>query len=246
MTSAPQAPIDPDIDALVRRVDVDRWLASRFAPAPARARLIALYAVNYDIARTAEVVREPALGDIRLEWWRGALAGILQGEAAGAQPALNALIAAWGADPALAGLQEIIAARARDLDPAPFEHWGALERYVDATSGALVRLALRACGTEAPALAEAAGRAWAYVGLARSARRVIPGGGDRAQLLARAEDAHNTARKLARAAPASAFPAFGYLAQAPAYLRALRSGRPAPALLSRQLRMVGAAASGRI
>jgi len=37
-----------DIDALVRRVDPDRWLASRFiADAQARADVIALYAFNY-------------------------------------------------------------------------------------------------------------------------------------------------------------------------------------------------------
>ncbi|MBC8107455.1 MAG: squalene/phytoene synthase family protein, partial [Anaerolineae bacterium] len=62
-----------DLGTLVRRVDEDRWLASRFAPAPVRERLIALYAVNYEIARLSETVREAPLGDIRLEWWRSAL-----------------------------------------------------------------------------------------------------------------------------------------------------------------------------
>ena len=71
-----RTPMDEALDDLVRRVDEDRWLASRFAPADVRARLIALYAVNYEIARTAEVVREPGVGDIRLAWWRDALAEI--------------------------------------------------------------------------------------------------------------------------------------------------------------------------
>jgi 15-cis-phytoene synthase len=70
-----------DLDRLVRRVDEDRWLALRFAPEEVRARLIALYAVNYEIARTAEIVSEPALGDIRLEWWRSALEQMAEGSA---------------------------------------------------------------------------------------------------------------------------------------------------------------------
>ena len=56
-----------DLDADVRRHDEDRWLASRFAPADVRARLIAIYALNYEIARTAEVVSTPALVEIRLD-----------------------------------------------------------------------------------------------------------------------------------------------------------------------------------
>jgi hypothetical protein len=38
-----------DLDTLVRRVEEDRWLAARFAPPLVRERLIAIYAVNYEI-----------------------------------------------------------------------------------------------------------------------------------------------------------------------------------------------------
>ena len=68
-----------DLDSqLVRRTDEDRWLASRFAPADVRADLIALYALNYEVARTVEVVSQPTLGDIRLAWWREAIAEIYE------------------------------------------------------------------------------------------------------------------------------------------------------------------------
>ena len=40
-------------------------LASRFAPPEARRQLIALYALNYEIAHTAETVTQATLGDMR-------------------------------------------------------------------------------------------------------------------------------------------------------------------------------------
>ena len=78
------------LDALVRRVDEDRWLATRFASADAREKLIALYAVYYEIAHSTEAVREATLGDIRLEWWRAGVEEIAEGKPPRA-PALGAL-----------------------------------------------------------------------------------------------------------------------------------------------------------
>ena len=64
------------LDALVRRVDEDRWLAARFAPRLVRERLTALYALNHEIARAAEGASNPTLGEMRLLWWRDAIAEI--------------------------------------------------------------------------------------------------------------------------------------------------------------------------
>jgi phytoene synthase len=48
------------LDDLVRRVDPDRWLASRFiADLKARADVIALFAFNYELARVAGGVSTP-------------------------------------------------------------------------------------------------------------------------------------------------------------------------------------------
>src|SRR5262249_59311777 len=80
-------PMDPTIaeaDAAycldqVRRFDRDRYLTALFAAAPARADLMALYAFNLEVAKTREVVREPMMGLMRLQWWRDALAEIYAG-----------------------------------------------------------------------------------------------------------------------------------------------------------------------
>jgi len=56
--------------ALVRRHDRDRYQTALFAPADRREAMFALYAFNYEIARVREIVTQPMLGQIRLQWWR--------------------------------------------------------------------------------------------------------------------------------------------------------------------------------
>ncbi len=63
-----------DISALVRRVDEDRWLASRFAPESARARLMALYALHYEIAHAASAPQAVAAGAAFLLFWMSCFA----------------------------------------------------------------------------------------------------------------------------------------------------------------------------
>src|SRR3954452_15251843 len=63
----------------LRRHDRDRFLMTLFAPPERRAALVALYAFNFEIAKTREVVREPLLGQIRLQWWREVIDEIYRG-----------------------------------------------------------------------------------------------------------------------------------------------------------------------
>lgn len=237
----------------VRRVDEDRWLASRFAPAQVRARLTALYAVNYEIARAAETVSTPALGDIRLAWWREALHAIHDSPAS--HPALAAYAAAC---PDLANVRQvwgaIIDARALDVETAPFTSFDALADYVDATAGALMRIAVRAAGSDlSPSVAgfvEHGARAWGFTGLLRAApvwaargRTLPPPGCTPSDLKSAALAAYFSARAAASALPARVFPAIGYVALAPLYLRNLE--KP-PSLIARQMKLIAASATGRL
>jgi len=248
-----------DLDALVRRVDEDRWLASRFAPAPVRARLIALYAVNYEIARTAESVTQEGIGDIRLAWWREAIGDLYRG-AVRPHPA----IAAYARAVAEAGLpqaplDQIIEARGKDLDARPFETWDALDAYLDATAGNLIALAIEACGEsgarEISAFTREAGRAWGYAGLLRAeahwrarGRSFYPrGGGENAEAMReRARHSYAEAKRMAPALPGALFPAFGYAALVPRYLKALAQGRGEAPLIARQFSLIAASATGRL
>jgi len=246
-----------DLDQLVRRVDEDRWLASRFAPAAVRERLIAVYAVNYEIARTAEIVSEGALGDIRLEWWREALAEIGDGKPPRPHPALVALHGTLKRREWATTFEGIIAARSKDLEPAPFMTWDALESYIDATAGGVMRLALEACDGldgEAEAVVLPAARAWGYAGLLRAApywrakgRSAVPHqGGSAEAMLGRARRYYEQARPLARGLPSNVFPAIGYIALLPGYLRALARGRHETPAFVRQAALVAASATGRV
>jgi phytoene synthase len=59
-----------------RRHDWDRFICTLFAPGGAREPLFSLIAFNSELARTRDVVSQPLLGQIRLQWWRDALAAI--------------------------------------------------------------------------------------------------------------------------------------------------------------------------
>ena len=246
-----------DLDTLVRRVDEDRWLAARFGPPLVRERLIAIYAVNYEIARTAETVREAALGAIRLEWWREGLDEIATGKTPRVHPALEALSRTLKDRSAAATMQEIVRARAADFEPQPFAAWSDVDAYLDATAGALLQMSIDQC--EAPrgapdSFVRAVGRAWGYTGLLRASefwrargRSALPrDGGDFAQMRVRTRAVYEEARTLASALPQEVFPAIGYLALVRGYLKAIEQGRNDRPLIARQSSLIIASATGRV
>ncbi|MBI3439098.1 MAG: squalene/phytoene synthase family protein, partial [Proteobacteria bacterium] len=208
----------------------------------------------HEIARTADVVTQAAIGDIRLQWWRDALAGIFDGRAPRAHPVLAAIAEAHREAPLPRGaLEALIDARGRDLDATPFATFAEIDAYLEATAGSLIRLALAACGTQLDALiVGAAARAWGYAGLLRAAthwrargRSVLPReNADPHAMVERARVAHAAAKS--GAAPADAFPAIGYVALTPLYLRAIENGRTERSLFTRQLRLVAASATGQL
>lgn len=155
----------------VRQMDHDRYLTALLAPAEARGKLIALYAFNAEIARVREMVSEPMLGQIRLQWWREALEGIAQGEVRGHEAAMG-LAEAFGAEELdVAGLTALIDARERDLDDEPFADMTALNKYCSQTSSSLMRLAARALSPQEATkdeIIDNAGIGYALTGLLRA------------------------------------------------------------------------------
>ncbi len=76
-------------DELKRR-DRERWLTCLYAAAPARPGLVALFALDAELAHVVATTTEPMLGEIRLAWWRDRLTE-LDSAPAPAQPLLQAL-----------------------------------------------------------------------------------------------------------------------------------------------------------
>lgn len=127
-------------EALVRTADKDRYLAGLFAPASARRHLYALYAFASEIARVREAAREPLPGEIRLQWWRDALAGEARGDAP-ANPVAAALLdtVAQCALPK-ERLIALIDAHSFDLYEDAMPSLADLDSYAERTAGTLFGL----------------------------------------------------------------------------------------------------------
>jgi 15-cis-phytoene synthase len=168
-------------EALVRAADKDGFLATLFAPADRRGPLFALYAFNHEIASIRERAREPMPGEIRLQWWRDAIARAAAGEVIG-HPVADAIGSLVGQGAlAYASIDGLIEARVFDVAVKIMSDLPALETYLIGTAGALFRLAaqLTSAGGGAPAAesiepaalgpaAEAAGIAYGLTGVMRA------------------------------------------------------------------------------
>jgi phytoene synthase len=200
-------------ETLVREADRDRYLASLFAPAERRPHLYALYAFDIEIARVGYVVREALAGEIRLQWWREALAGRVPGEVA-AHPVAAAFldtVAQCGlpAEP----LDRLIDTRALDLYDDPLSTLGELETHGRNTASTVFNLAAHILDREAKVaeVAGPAGIASTLVGALRGAARdpahlrisITP-----AELAARAREHLEQARRSWPAVSTAAQPAF--------------------------------------
>lgn len=154
---------------LVRTADQDRYWSALFAPEPARQSLLAVYAFAIELARIADRVREPQLGEIRLQWWRDAIAEAMKTGQAD-HPVVAALVEAarrYGLPPG--EMEAMIEAHKFDLSGEPMRDEAALYAYISATSGAQLRLAAAVLGT-APGegLLNSAARAIGLTALMRS------------------------------------------------------------------------------
>lgn len=157
----------------VRTGDNDRFLTALFAPADRREALFALYAFNLEVARVAESVSEPMMGQIRLQWWRDRIAEIYNGEpprGADVAQALSRAVHTFNLP--RDSFDAMLEAREQDLLAEPPPTLDDFEVYAESTSGELVSLALHTLGVATEAAHEAGqhiGIAWAIVGHIRAA-----------------------------------------------------------------------------
>ncbi|WP_212525633.1 squalene/phytoene synthase family protein [Actibacterium sp. MT2.3-13A] len=132
---------------LVQRGDPDRFLATMAAPVAARARLFPLYAFNLEVARAPWASAEPMIAEMRLQWWRDALAEIGQGGPARRHEVVTPLADLLDAQDA-ARLDALVEARRWDIYRDPFADFAAFEAHIDATAGHLMWTAARLLGAD--------------------------------------------------------------------------------------------------
>ncbi|HVJ41597.1 MAG TPA: squalene/phytoene synthase family protein [Dongiaceae bacterium] len=137
--------------------DRDRYLAVLAAPPAQREALAVVAAFNLELARVADTVSEEMLGFIRLQWWREALDEIERGGPVRRHAVVSPLAEVQRAyNLPIAWLQQMVAARESDFtaNAAAREATGsgtdlaAVEDYLDATGGNLIRLSLRIGGLD--------------------------------------------------------------------------------------------------
>lgn len=133
---------------LVRRADPDRFAAVLAAPVAARSVLLPLYAVNVEVSRAPWVTQEPMIAEMRLQWWRDALAEIGEGRGPRAHEVVSALAPILDAEGARI-LDRAVVARRWDIYTDPFEDEAHFAEYLDGTAAGLMWVAARALGAPA-------------------------------------------------------------------------------------------------
>jgi len=143
--------------AALRETDPDRFIADLFVPVGPRRHLHALHAFDAEIRRFRHLVSEPALGEIRLQWWRDAIAN----DAGAGNPLAEALLATIR-DVRLPRptFDNLLAARIFDFYNDPMPSMADFEGYAGETDAAVFQLsALALSGGEDPGSADASGHA---------------------------------------------------------------------------------------
>lgn len=221
---------------LARRGDEDRWLAASYAPEPLRKALYVLCALRLELRRIPAAVTEPALGEIRLQWWRDALAEIAAGKPPRAHPVVEAL--ARSDIHAVKSFEGAIDASARPLYGEPFETLASLAGWLTQTEGAFDAAAVRHAGGDA-ALARAVEQAGAAFALAREGKALAPKLCD--EISPYAASQYREAAPVLATVASGLNPAILHLGLTPLYLRRGATRFP----LSKRLRLFSAMAFAR-
>ena len=231
-----------DIDSLIKRVDPDRWLASRLiADEQARADVLALLAFDHELAKVRDLVSDALMGEIRLTWWSEALdemSRALAPRAHPAAPALAGVLERHDLSPVL--LNSLIEARIDDLGRTLLDSEETVLAHVDATQVvcSALMLAILAPGSDPHAIRSAA-RAYGVGALLRSGRlspELVKG-----WARGRIEHDREAARTALADLPVAGFPSVAHAALSKAY----GAGRR-PGALSKSVLVFLASLTGRI
>jgi phytoene synthase len=124
--------------SLLREADPVRYFACLYLPPDLRTHASAIYAFNVEISRIADLVSEPAPGEVRLQWWREVITG--EREPGNNPVAIRLLTTIGQCGLPHKTLIDYIDARVFDLYHDPMPDRQTLEAYCGETASALLRL----------------------------------------------------------------------------------------------------------
>jgi len=133
----------------VRSADFPAYAATLFTTPEKRRALLALHAFADELARVRDHVSQPLPGEIRLQWWVDALAGLEHGGVEGHPVAAELKRAIATFDLPAGELTRMVEAWRVDLYNEPVSDLAALETFLGDTSCVLVGLAARICSPRA-------------------------------------------------------------------------------------------------
>jgi NADH dehydrogenase [ubiquinone] 1 alpha subcomplex assembly factor 6 len=155
----------------VRRSDYERYLLSLVAPSASRPTLWAILALNAELGRIPDQVSQPVLGQMRLAWWRDAIAkAVGQGECGGNPVLLGLKSAALAGLVTEGGLTALVDAQEGLLLRDPAGPLSSLNADATPTGVALARLRLHALRIDTAVYEETAARQGVAWELMRSLR----------------------------------------------------------------------------
>ena len=132
---------------LVKAGDPDRFDVTVLAAENVQKILWPLYAFNVEVTRAPWVTQEPMIAEIRLQWWRDALAEIREGKQVRAHAVTVPLADVLDAEGAMV-LDKLVEARAWDIYADAFPNRESFDAYIDATYGNLIWTAARLIAPE--------------------------------------------------------------------------------------------------
>ncbi len=241
----------------LKKADADRYRAALFADEETREKLLLLYAFHLELAKVPELVSEPMIGQIRYQWWRDAIAEIYETDTVRKHEIttpLRELLLEY--EIPRFWVDQLIDGRERDIDPRPFESLSEAQDYCTATSGALMKIAVKLCGYDATDGVEAAGIAWGLTGLARAYgyyHATMLSALSYERLCAVAKAKYKEATTQLSDMPSESFPAVAYTALVKPYLKRLTKSGFDPkkehvsyTAFAKQTRLLGAVLRGRV
>ena len=165
---------------LVRAGDPNRFATAMCAKDLVnRGDLMVLYAFNVEVSRAPWVTQEPMIAEMRLQWWKDAIAEIysdVETRKHEVVTPLDDLVARHQVSRHL--FDDLIEARRFDIYKEPHPDQSAFETYIAHTSGNLVELAGRSLGASDPVPFQKAGLAFGISNLFQASLELYRAGHD--------------------------------------------------------------------
>ncbi|AFX98259.1 hypothetical protein A1OE_45 [Candidatus Endolissoclinum faulkneri L2] len=152
---------------IVRRYDRERYLVSLFAQPEMCEDLFTVLAVNHEITKIVDVVSDPLIGFVRLQWWQESFDAIELGTPSSYEVVLSLARLAERHPAVLDDLRRVVNAHEADFSDRLLPDLESLENYAAMTEGLITNSMAHILGAQLKNSREL-GTAWSLINLVRT------------------------------------------------------------------------------